>query len=404
MSQTIDSVITVANRKHINVWKNTSRYLVEHIKSKEYRLIVPREDFLLFLSNTPNSFTVLCEDEIIDSSYMNYIKESLIISGIPHFRSGWIYQQFLKIEACARSSNKLLIWDADTIPIHDISFFDSKNRICNFYSQEDHKPYFISLFRILGLHKLAKYSFIAQSFPVLSYMVAHMINYIENRFSIGWKEAILSTFTKELGISPFSEYETMGNWILFKYPQMISSPRSNCFSWERHGTALFADSNNIKLFSKHSILNSNSFISFENWQSPYEAWSKSNLLIFLNFFFQSATKPKVALYGNISFIPDLAIRNIISQNTTTMEIFNTMNINSVSQTLFDLYLVTLDLSTTKLEQFLKHHDHERFILIYLINKTTTKLNHQRYINLCQHYKSEIYFFDNNYLLSCNPNK
>lgn len=77
-------------------------------------------------------------------------------------RAGWYFQQFIKMgysHIC--ESDYYLSWDADTIPIRNISMFSNGRPIFD-TKTEYHKPYFDTIYNLLGLKKIILRSYISE--------------------------------------------------------------------------------------------------------------------------------------------------------------------------------------------------------------------------------------------------
>lgn len=142
-------------------------------------------------------------------------------------RAGWYFQQFLKMAYAYKAKSKYyLVWDADTIPLKNISFFDEKENIPLFnIKTEYHKPYFETLNKLLGLEKKIQGSFISEHMMFDKDIMIELIQKIEeNKRNYGEKfyEKILYAINnQDLLKSGFSEFETYGTFLLSEHPQNL---------------------------------------------------------------------------------------------------------------------------------------------------------------------------------------
>lgn len=213
----LDSVVSCATRKHLNVWKYTSIYLNKYISAKNYYVIVPAVEISLFKDNTPPNFIILNEEEVISRSKIKC--------------GNWIYQQLLKIEAASFLGPRVLIWDGDTVPLRSMNhvFFPNERDIQIFTSTEHHIPYFNTLSNLLNIpQRLVNFSFIAQCLPVYSEDIKCIKTSIETKHNTDWVHGILNA---TIG-GRFSEYETIGNFILHNNLRKIIQFPNN--KWSRH--------------------------------------------------------------------------------------------------------------------------------------------------------------------------
>jgi hypothetical protein len=74
-----------------------------------------------------NKYIEFCnEDSLVENLTLNTIKRLMRTIAGDDNRSGWYFQQFLKMAYAIKSKTKYyLIWDSDTIPLNHINFFES---------------------------------------------------------------------------------------------------------------------------------------------------------------------------------------------------------------------------------------------------------------------------------------
>ena len=148
--------------------------------------------------------------------------------------TGWYFQQFLKM-AFALSvyvGDYYLVWDADTIPLHSITFFAGETILIN-PKKEYHKPYFETLQRLFGIGKNAEYSFISEHMMMKRSIIIEMIQSISAEGN--WWDAIIEKcdFTKK---QAFSEFEAIGTYCLVHHPELYQLRHLSTF---RGGGSLF---------------------------------------------------------------------------------------------------------------------------------------------------------------------
>ena len=76
-----------------------------------------------------------------------YLKKKPYFKEIQN-RLGWYYQQILKLTFVLKFTKDkrapIIIWDADTIILKKILFFEKKNSICHGTTSEFHKAYYLT--------------------------------------------------------------------------------------------------------------------------------------------------------------------------------------------------------------------------------------------------------------------
>lgn len=277
----LDRVVSACSLEHLFTWEKASPRILEYIESQSYCVIVPKRHLSHFRAATPIGIDVVNEEDVLPSAYKTTIARQLQLCGLHGGRASWLYQQFLKLEACRQPGKKVLIWDSDTIPLRPLSFVDHKGALTPFLSKENHAPYFAMIKKILGIDKQLPASFIAQSIPFYGDWLIEMLTTIESRFGLDWKDAILSQLTPDLGLSPFSEYETIGNYILATKPGAMAIDTKRCGHWLREGTEVMGSPNNLDLFLPAEADNKPFFVSFETWQTPFRQLKRYDLNSFL---------------------------------------------------------------------------------------------------------------------------
>jgi hypothetical protein len=162
----MDSIISACAIKDLEVWKQSSKRIIEFIPAKNYIVIVPEAELDIFKKSSPANYSVINENDVLGALNLVQIRNTL-----PNefkFRAGWYLQQILKIAVANNLLEKngySLIWDADTVPLKHLNFLSGENKLQFFMGNEFHEPYFSTIKKLLDLDKLVDQSFIAQSLP-----------------------------------------------------------------------------------------------------------------------------------------------------------------------------------------------------------------------------------------------
>lgn len=136
-------------------------------------------------------------------------------------RSGWIFQQLLKLNSDNISSEKYAyIIDADTVLVKPQKF-ESNGKLLFLASDEYHTPYHKIFEKIFGYPTLARFSFVShQMFFDLNRLSEMKKEMEQKNANKKWYEIILENLDKNES-SSFSEYETYGNWMKINHPEEI---------------------------------------------------------------------------------------------------------------------------------------------------------------------------------------
>lgn len=138
-----------------------------------------------------------------------------------HDRSGWIFQQLIKLN-CGALSDKSHVYviDADTVLVRDQKFErDGKEVLLS--SDEFHLPYREAFKRIFGFEPSSDRSFVAHQMLFDVGRLGEMKREMEaSHGGNPWFRVILDNLDAS-EMSSFSEFETYGNWMLRRYPDDI---------------------------------------------------------------------------------------------------------------------------------------------------------------------------------------
>lgn len=245
-----------------------SQELPRCIESQSYCVYVPDQEVDLFKSVTNPAVSIHPESSVI-GAFSNTVKNYLTQKN--KNRTGWYIQQFIKLAAIARHSKgaTVLIWDADTIPLKPLVFQHNKRLM--FYRGEEHREsYFAFTERALGLKKGAAYSFIAQCMPVQVDWLHALIGRLELHTTLGWMDALLNHIDPSEPAG-FSEYETIGTFVLNNYPDAYCITDR---AWYRNGTSLVGGPKKLNSRILKGLSTQFDYISFEHWDQPHKIKNK----------------------------------------------------------------------------------------------------------------------------------
>jgi hypothetical protein len=169
------------------------------------------------------------EDNLVENLTLNTIECLMKTITGTNNRSGWYFQQFLKMAYALKSKTKYyLIWDSDTIPLNHINFFECVEAAgkCLFtMKSEHHIPYFKTINTLFDgiVFKLTNKSFIAEHMMINKDIMIEIIERIEKNKKISgnrfYDKILYAIDRNEISGSGFSEFETYGNYVLKYYPE-----------------------------------------------------------------------------------------------------------------------------------------------------------------------------------------
>lgn len=234
--QVFTSVICACIARDIGVLTFSLPRLHRFIPTKTIDVVVPDAEVPIFRQRLREveGVSIVAESSVVPPESRAQIGEVLAKAGLGR-QTGWYYQQFLKVQRSAfyGVNDPVLIWDADTVPLRPINFFNTDGSFNFFVGTEYHPPYFETILRLLQTPKLTPYSFIAQCLPLTGGIAKEFIDTLGGNSQ--WVEKVLASLELK-SAQEFSEYETLGQFMLARYPQVV---RLCLFPWVRNGSREF---------------------------------------------------------------------------------------------------------------------------------------------------------------------
>lgn len=215
-SEVMIDVIIPSAQKDLAILPFTIRSVRDNAKHpiNEIIVIAPQSQRIIALCEKENC-KYLNEETVLPftKSSINYVVDG-------KDRSGWIFQQLLKLSLDEISSTEyFLVIDADTILIRPHTFL-CKGKTFFLYSEEYHLPYFQAYHRLLGERAQSPVSFVSHYMLFHKPVLYQLKRNIEEQNNMTWYNAIIGSIDKA-EMSGFSEYETYGNFMLSYYPDDI---------------------------------------------------------------------------------------------------------------------------------------------------------------------------------------
>lgn len=136
-------------------------------------------------------------------------------------RSGWIFQQLLKLSGRIGTNRYYLVIDSDHILLKPHTFITNTNKLCFYQSSEWHYPYYKNIKKLIGKNAIHGLSYVAHKMIFDKEILLSLHNEIEGRHSCAWDKAIIHSLDKNES-SPFSEYELFGTYVSEK--EKVSLP------------------------------------------------------------------------------------------------------------------------------------------------------------------------------------
>lgn len=254
--------ITICSLSHKDVWELTAPLMLKNLEIDNFFVYVPKDEVEAFSNITPSEFQILSQDKL-DSKFAADLRRRL--ENLDNAdRYGWYAQQFMKLEAVRQaSSNQVVIWDADCVPVRPVPLFSKAGLPLYMKANEGHEPYFEVIDSLFGSLNRSQGSFVIPGFPFFQIWFEEMIAELEGNSGLGWESVLMQK--SQLGsLSGFSETETLGTWAFNRHREDMSWVKLN---WERRGTSRFGYASKFSIPDVEKIGHQHDLdiISFENW-------------------------------------------------------------------------------------------------------------------------------------------
>lgn len=224
-------IVTTCKSRDLPILTITIRKLWEMTPCRAVFIIAPVRDCAPIQKKIGALGTVVPEDTFIPSMTIAQLKR-LDAPGFPR-AAGWYFQQFLKLQFANSelAEDYYLIWDADTVPLRPMHFFDADGKMLLTQADEYHAPYFITYRNLFGSDPQREFSLIAQHMVVQRNIAREMLALIQQRVAgtDDWPWKIMRALPRT-GNNLFSEYETYGHYLKNYHPDRVRFIRRN---WRR---------------------------------------------------------------------------------------------------------------------------------------------------------------------------
>lgn len=166
------------------------------------------------------------EESIMPGLSISVIKDILITKCGDSHRAGWFYQQFLKMAYSQICENEYyLLWDADTVPLHEIYYFENGTIPCFITKREYYSGYFETIRRLfegrVGRVN-PQISYIAENMMIHKGYMQEILEEIQTNKTLQgdtFYEKILDAVPQSIvSYTGFSEFETYGNYMETLHP------------------------------------------------------------------------------------------------------------------------------------------------------------------------------------------
>lgn len=127
-------------------------------------------------------------------------------------RSGWLFQQLLKLSGRIGTCENYLCIDADHILIQPHSFIDQRQTPIFYMSSENHLPYYKNITILTGIKEFSCLSYVSHKMLFNKSELNKLQLEIKKHTGKNWITAIVDYYNRNEG-ADFSEFELYGNFI-----------------------------------------------------------------------------------------------------------------------------------------------------------------------------------------------
>ncbi len=171
-------------------------------------------------------------DEIIQfctAHHLEFVNEKSVLGCVPkdlglqicdaqgrvRDRSGWLFQQFIKLSGKVGTCRYYLCIDADHVLIRPHTFLTPDGKTVFYMSYEEHPPYYENIQRLLPDLSLDKLSYVDHKMLFDKEQLKALHQALSTRSGKPWMQTILDSYDRHCHAG-FSEFELYGNFITHK--------------------------------------------------------------------------------------------------------------------------------------------------------------------------------------------
>lgn len=176
-------------------------------KIKDIYLVGPQDERLLKFTKD-NNLVFVDENNVLGFGSKN-IKYT---TADGRNRSGWLFQQFLKLSGNIGTCENFVTIDSDHILIRPHVFLTQDDKFVFYRSQEFHAQYILANYHLLGKLRLNSLSFVAHKMIFNKHCLKELKEIIEKRSGKKWTDAIIDALDNREP-SAFSEFELYASFV-----------------------------------------------------------------------------------------------------------------------------------------------------------------------------------------------
>lgn len=130
-------------------------------------------------------------------------------------RSGWLFQQLIKLSGKVGTCRHYLCIDSDHVLIRPHVFLTADGRTVFYMSYEEHQPYYDNIGRLMPGLKLDTLSYVDHKMLFDKMQLVQLHNALSQRSGKPWVDTIIDSYDRHCEAG-FSEFELYGNFVTEK--------------------------------------------------------------------------------------------------------------------------------------------------------------------------------------------
>lgn len=185
------------------------RHCVEH-PIKDIYIVAP-DDAAIKEFCSSNNLKFIHEESVLGFGPKDMGMTITFPDGKTINRSGWLFQQFIKLSGNVGTCRHYLCIDADHILIHPHSFLSDDGKTVFYMSYEEVQPYYDNIHKLFPDMQLASLSYVDHKMLFDKQRLATLHQQLEKGGEKPWYQVIMDSYDRSQQ-SGFSEFELYGNY------------------------------------------------------------------------------------------------------------------------------------------------------------------------------------------------
>lgn len=132
--------------------------------------------------------------------------------GTTRDRSGWLFQQLIKLSGKVGTCRYYLCIDADHVLIRPHVFLTAEGKTVFYMSYEEHQPYYDNIRQLMPDLPLDNLSFVDHKMLFDKEQLAQLHDTLSQRSGLSWTDTIIKSYNRHCHAG-FSEFELYGNYV-----------------------------------------------------------------------------------------------------------------------------------------------------------------------------------------------